>query len=273
MSTEATAGILRTISNPIRYYLIQSLKGNTMLFSELVRACGLDPNSDTGTFSYHLSVLLDSNIIVKKDNEYQLTVFGNTLADLINLLQRESAFLLRAVEPSIGGDRMAGKIESRWLGQDDLYGQYGLIMGPPLETTHHEKWERPEDDVFNGWERALPQLDIPAPSFIGHVLGFEKDGIKLGSIHVRFSTKSLDGTRRAEVLGIYAKDNDYRMAGITRSSMLHQMMEEFLRQAKESKTQSVEMVKVDAEDEDLTMVLKELSFERCQTTYMMRKTI
>lgn len=48
-----------------------------MLFSDLMRACGLNPNSDTGTFSYHLSILLDSDIVVKKDNEYQLTDFGN----------------------------------------------------------------------------------------------------------------------------------------------------------------------------------------------------
>jgi hypothetical protein len=246
-----------------------------MVFSDLMRACGLNPNSDTGTFSYHLSVLLDSNIIIRKDNEYQLTNFGNTISDIIDSLQRESAFLLKGVESNEGGERMAEKIESKWLEQAYLGGQYGLIMGPtqPHEPAPWEKKENPEDEVFDKWERELPQLDVPPPSFVGHVLGFEKDGIKLGSIHVRFSKKRIDGTRKAEVRGVYTKDNDYRKAGITRSSMLRQMMEEFLRQAKEHKVQSIEMEWVDAEDEDLTMILKELGFERYQTTYKMRKAI
>jgi len=277
MSVEAAIEILQTISNPIRCYLIRSLKGKTLAFSELMRACRLNPNYDTGTFSYHLSVLLDSNIILRKDNGYQLTKFGSTIAGFIDALQRESAFLLKTLEPNKGGEGMAGKIESRWLGQADLSGQYGLIMGPiettPPVKTPYEIEKGPEVEVFSKWERTLPQLDIPPPSFVGHVLGFEKDGIKLGSIHVRFSKRRSDGTRRAEVIGIYTKDNDYRKAGMVRSSMLRQMMEEFLRQAKEHKVQSIELEKVDAEDEDLTMVLKELGFERYQTTYLMRKTI
>jgi len=272
MSVEAISRILQTISNPIRSYLILSLKGNSMVFSDLIRACGLNPNYDTGNFSYHLSVLLDSNIIIRKGNEYQLTNFGNNIADIIDSLQRESAFLLKGMEQNKGGERMTGKIDTRWLGQADLLGQYGLIMGP-LGPAPHEKWESPEDDIFDRWGRELPQLDMPPPSFFGHALGFEKDGIKLGSIHIRFNRKSMDRTRRVEVLGIFTKDNDYRKVGITRSTLLRQMMEELLRQAEEHKVQSIEMEKVDAEDEDLTMVLKELGFERYQTTYKMRKAI
>lgn len=47
----------------------------------------------------------------------------------------------------------------------------------------------------------------------------------------------------------------------------------FLRQARDQKVQSVEIERVDADDEDLTMVLKELGFARYQTMYMMRRTI
>lgn len=55
---------------------------------------------------------------------------------------------------------MAEKFETRWLGQVDLSGQYGLIMGP-LGSAPQKKWERPEDEVFSKWESKLPQLDIP----------------------------------------------------------------------------------------------------------------
>jgi len=272
MPIDASVQMLHLIANPIRKSIIQSLEGTSMFFAEVMRASGLDPNFDTGPFSYHLSVLLDSRIVEKVDNMYQLTGFGNTIANIVGILKRESKFLLETDEVSKGGERMAGKIEYKWLCQADLLGQYGLILGPP-GSVPPEKWERPEDKVFDGWEKELPQLDMPPPSFFGYVIGFEKDGIKLGSIRVRFSKKSLDGTRRAEVLGIFTKDNDYREAGITRGSMLQKMIEEFLRQVKEHKTQSVELEKVDAEDEELVMVLKEFGFERYQTTYAMQKTI
>jgi len=167
-------------------------------------------------------------------------------------------------------------IEARWLSQDDSgSGMYGIIIGPsklkPIPPEQPEVEERL--DEFRRWQRILPQLDVPPPSFIGHVLGFEKDSVKFGSMHVRFFTRQATGMATAQILGIYTVDNNYRKVGITRSSMLRQMMEEFLRQAKEHKTQSVEIEKVDAEDEDLTMILKELDFARYQTTYAMRRTI
>lgn len=115
MTTDGTNGVLQIISNPIRKSAIKSLKGNSMVFSEVMRACGLNPNYDSGPFYYHLSVLLDSNIVEKRSNKYQLTQFGNTIADFIGTLQRESAFLLKANEPQ-GGERME-KTQSKRLGQ------------------------------------------------------------------------------------------------------------------------------------------------------------
>jgi hypothetical protein len=280
MSVEAAAGILRTISNPIRCYLIQSLKGNAMVFSDLMRACGLDPNFDTGNFSYHLSVLLDSNIVVKKENEYQLTTFGNTIANFLDSLQRESAFLLKTLEPRKGGEGMMANIEAGWLSQADMEDGSWWFYRPMKSQFWEMKKEEllpsePADEPheFYNWERTLPQPNVPLPNFFGYFLGFKKDGIKLGAIHVRFCKRVATGMTTAQILGLFTVDNNYRDTGISRISMFRQMMEEFLRQAKEHKTQSIEMEKVDAEDEDLTSVLKELGFERYQTTYMMQKII
>jgi len=226
-------------ANPIRMSIIQSLEDGPISFTEVMRASGLDPNFDTGPFTYHLSVLLDSRIVEKADNKYQLTSFGNTTANIIGSLERESRFLLKIDEVSEGGERMSGKIESRWLGITDLNGQYGLILGVPLEQAPYAREERPEDEVFDGWEKTLPQLDMPPPSYFGYVIGFEKNGIKLGSMHVRFSKKRLDGTRTVEVLGMFTVDNNYRKIGETRALALRQMLEGFLIQAKGHKTQSI----------------------------------
>ena len=133
MSFYASAQMLQLIANPIRRAIIRSLEDAPLSFTEVMRASGLDPNSDTGPFSYHLSVLLDSRIVAKADNKYQLTSFGNTTANIIGSLERESRFLLKIDEASEGGERISGKIESKWLGATDLNGQYGLILGVPLE--------------------------------------------------------------------------------------------------------------------------------------------
>lgn len=133
MPLNASAQMLQLIANPIRRSIIKSIEGGPISFTEVMRASGLDPNFDTGPFTYHLSVLLDSQIVEKADNKYQLTSFGNTTANIIGSLERESKFLLKIDEVSEGGERMSGKIESRWLGTTDLNGQYGLILGVPLE--------------------------------------------------------------------------------------------------------------------------------------------
>lgn len=168
MTIDASAQMLQLIANPVRKTIILALEGASMSFTEVMRASGLDPNFDTGPFTYHLSALLDSRIVEKVDNKYRLTNFGNTIATLMKSLERESAFLLKIDQANKGGERMIGKIELKWLGPVDLDGQYGLIMhGEPIEPAPWEKEKRPEDEVFSRWERTLPEPDMPAPSFIG----------------------------------------------------------------------------------------------------------
>ncbi len=270
---DSVTRILQIISNSVRRSIVHSLKGTSMMFSELMRESGLNPNYDTGPFYYHLSILLDSCIIEKKGDEYRLTTFGDTIASFIDSLQRESAFLLKTEKPKIRGEKRMKEIEAKWLSQDDIKdGVYGIVAGP-VEPRPDEVL--PEDPQFNNWQETLPMLEMPPRSFFGHILGFEKDGAKLGSIHVRFCYRRKPEARgaTAQILGIYTVDNNYRKIGLTRSSLLQHMMEEFLRQFKENHGQSVEIDIVNAEDEDLVNVLKKLGFERCLTTYMMRTTI
>ncbi len=93
MPRDLALKMLKIVSNPIRKMTIQSLEATSMIFSDVMRACGLDPNRDTGPFYYHLSMLTDVGLLEKTNDKYQLTDLGHTVATLINTLQRESQFL------------------------------------------------------------------------------------------------------------------------------------------------------------------------------------
>ena len=100
-----------------------------MIFSDVMRVCGLNPNHDTGPFFYHLSILSDAGIIEKIGSEYRLTSFGDTIASFIDSLRRESTFLLESEEPKKGGEPRMGKIEAKWLTQPEArHGEYGILL-------------------------------------------------------------------------------------------------------------------------------------------------
>lgn len=231
-------GLLKILSNPIRKTIIQSLEGNSMNFSDVMRECGLNPNYDTGPFYYHLSRLIDSGLVEKADDEYGLTDMGSTASALINTLQRESEFLLETESiDGKNGEKGMNHIEARWLTQTEAqHGEYGILMGGPRKTPVKPKPHTvPEDRAKNKalweWRDSLPKIEAPlqaVPALLGNVLGFEKDGIKLGSIHVRFNTGRQRGLARAiamaNVFSIHVLDQNCRRIGEARASVLRKMM-------------------------------------------------
>ena len=272
LSINSISGILRIISNPVRESIILSLKGAPMVYSDVMRACGLDPNYDTGPFNYHVSVLLDSNLIEKKTNKYHLSVLGETIASFVLSLRRESNFLLRTEKHKEVRTRM-GKIDTRWIGQQDLdKKEHGMIATSkhlqPIDESPTE-----ERQGFYDWQGRLPQLEMPPHSFFGHVSGFEENGVGLGSIHLRFFVRRATNTATAQVTDIFTVDNNYRKIGETRQSVLRQMIKELLGQLREHGVELVEVVRVYSGDQALVNVLKELTFERAATTYMMQKKL
>ena len=77
-----TVEILQTLGNPIRKSVMISLSTSqkALRFSELMKASGLDPNSESGQFMYHLSELMKREIIFKKEEKYLLSSDTSLLA-------------------------------------------------------------------------------------------------------------------------------------------------------------------------------------------------
>lgn len=92
-----TVEILQTIGNPIRKSVITALASSHkyLRFSELMKASGLNPNFDTGQFTYHLSELVKRGMIIKDEDHYGLTQFGYKLSKILDTVERECSFLFK----------------------------------------------------------------------------------------------------------------------------------------------------------------------------------
>ncbi|MBO3803948.1 MAG: GNAT family N-acetyltransferase [Candidatus Brockarchaeota archaeon] len=63
-----------------------------------MQASGLDPNSDTGQFNYHLGELAKKGMVSKDGGAYRLTQFGFKVAKVLETLEREYCFLVHLVK-------------------------------------------------------------------------------------------------------------------------------------------------------------------------------
>ena len=72
----ASRNLLRSLSHPLRRDIVRSLEHGSGSYSTLMVACGLDPNHDSGLFSYHLNELINSRIVQRRTDRYQLTDLG-----------------------------------------------------------------------------------------------------------------------------------------------------------------------------------------------------
>ena len=87
---------LQILGNYIRKAIIESLYSNpgTKRFSELMQLSGLDPNSDSGHFFYHLQELLKNNYVKKESVGYSLTEKGFKLSKVLNAINRGASLNL-----------------------------------------------------------------------------------------------------------------------------------------------------------------------------------
>jgi len=281
LSADLTLTVLKAISNPIRKSIIQSLSDGTLGFSEIMRASRLNPNYDTGPFVYHLSSLIDLNIIEKCDGGYELTEFGGKIAEFISTVERESSFLLGSPRSNLGGEKGKMKeIESKWLTDEEfLTGEYGIILGGPYPKSERDIPE------LSKWMESLPTVKFfEAPGFKTYVLGFEKDGKKLGCMRVRFTigaisarfAKSEEDKKKTRGLAfiqlVWVVGKILKEVGEARASAMKKMMVEFEEIAKEHNIETIVFEDLLADDKEAVDILKGLGYERVFTRYYMRKT-
>lgn len=72
----ASQDLLRALSHPLRRDIAKSLEDGPESYSALMLTCGLDPNHDSGLFSYHLNELIKSRIVQRRPDRYSLTDLG-----------------------------------------------------------------------------------------------------------------------------------------------------------------------------------------------------
>ncbi|MHA2365724.1 MAG: DUF7347 domain-containing protein [Candidatus Hodarchaeales archaeon] len=68
-----TTKFFEIFSHPIRLNIVKQLNIGSMLFSDLMTSA---KGTESSKFNFHLKKLIKTNIILKKDKSYQLTVFG-----------------------------------------------------------------------------------------------------------------------------------------------------------------------------------------------------
>ena len=87
METEGNLDrIFSLVSNPLRRRIIGFLSIKVPLtFSDLMEYCGLDVFKQCGMMDYHLKVLLKSQVLKKRVEGYELTEFGQRVAELLQI--------------------------------------------------------------------------------------------------------------------------------------------------------------------------------------------
>lgn len=252
--------VLYSISNPVRRSIIQALasKRRPVVFSLLMKECGLNPNFDAGLFSYHLSVLMSQNVVNKTENKYGLTELGFILSRIVKTIDKECEFFLKEENRT---ENEVIDSEVKWAKKKD-WAKYGIttdlkeaIQRQKLPGDEEEKmWKfrfngeyivalRNEETL--GWMRVLPQLGADLK-------------------------KKLILTPIRNIATI--SDITLLVTGKERVHVAKKMIETFLTEAGKKGATSV-TTDINAEDEDLLSTFKSFGFERTGIIYEMSKKI
>jgi len=151
--SDAISIVLNILRNSIRRDIILALSQGKVSFSEAMVRCGLDPNFDAGLFCYHLSELLNSQVVSKTDRVYGLTRFGKKLSGIIETLERECAFLIK--EEIKLGERRVDEKEDLLEEAEQLYKNKKYMEAIEVYQEIYEKYP-----CWNYAEHALMMIGI-----------------------------------------------------------------------------------------------------------------
>lgn len=257
---DPTSQLLRSISNPIRRSIVQVLASEqeSMAFSELMRECGLNPNFDAGHFSYHLSVLIDQNIVNKKENKYTFTELGLKLSNIIETLDKECEFFLKK-ENKLENEDMT--FEVKWAKKKD-WEKYRMAADLK-EAVQRQKLSKDEEEKM--WKFR----------FKGEGIVALRNEETLGWMWVEASVGAdLKEKKLLTPIRNIAGINDIVLfvTGKERGHVARKMIEMFLTEAKK-KDATLVTANISAEDEELVSVFKSFGFEREGIIYSMSRKL
>jgi len=300
---EPIVQVLHTIGNPIRKAAIEALNQGEMRFSQLLASCDLDYDHDTGYFNYHLSELINRQIVEKNGNAYRLTGFGQKIADMLSSLERECSFLL--VERTEGGERnmVSQDVETEWIDTKDFAqidfkkekGEFPdketgvsakiisrekahmtlempTIEGLP-ESPQREKIAKFSEGV-KSWKGSMTLLVKDKDIIIGWAI--VRDWISwVGRMNDALSGKNeekqeLELYPRAfliiEDIGVQAWIED-------RKGVASSLLKALLEKARQLGADVVELMRIDVNDSAVIEALSNMGFERIATTHSMKKRL
>jgi DNA-binding HxlR family transcriptional regulator len=272
--TDRVIQILQILGNPIRKRIIRALGQEKMRFTELMSACSLNYDHDAGHFNYHLSDLVQRNIVEKKRSYYFLTDQGQKLAEMIVYLDKESSYLFPQLEKG-DADKMKTDLVTKWASQDKT--RFKQTPGGPLpdlikdikkmvpETTKQKKIIRFVKSTLLNPDQKVLQV-------------FEGDNLQGWVILTAgvdwHDTKGENG--KTTYSPITFLTTDYLMAGgwvKNRKEVAKVLLDELLRKADEIGTDFIQFSRISPGDIAIIQALQEKGFERISTNYTMQRAL
>jgi len=93
---ELASIVLQGISHPLRMTIMEKLGAQSESFSGVMSLCGLEPRHSSGLFNYHLTELINCEVVQKDGEVYRLTDFGFSILNALKKVELEcSSFLMK----------------------------------------------------------------------------------------------------------------------------------------------------------------------------------
>ena len=291
-SQDPVIWLLQAAGNLIRKATIQILASGEMGFSQLLAACGLDYDHDTGQFCYHLSELIRRGLVEKTNQNYRLTPLGSKVAGILEGLDKECSSLFaetaRRGEIKMEEREMeGGEMQAEWVeyGKEvqfekrtekgrmraDFHTRPALLrkrIAKELpEGTEKDKLLRFLDRT-ESWKGPMTVLikdqDVPLAWAVvnSRIFWGDKPDKETGKPRA-FAKTSL----RAENITI----DPWTRTGRKQAAL--RLFDELLDKARQMGADTVQLTGVTSEDSSTIQALRELGFQRTATSYNMSKTL
>jgi len=98
---ELASMVLQSISHPLRMTIMEKLGAQPESFSGVMSQCGLEPRHSSGLFNYHLTELINCEVVQKEGDVYRLTDFGLSILGALKKVEFECSSLLMKKEVMI----------------------------------------------------------------------------------------------------------------------------------------------------------------------------